>query len=119
MWWFATGPFARPLARGEVFASLALPLILAIIAMSGTLFVGMASSETTDDDREWWSRFGAWILIAISVWLSTSVVVFGGPVVVHRLLGLIGSSATSHNAGKLLFTIDHRADRRRRGADQT
>jgi hypothetical protein len=105
VWWFATGPFARPLARGEVFASLALPLILAIIAMSGTLFVGMASSETTDDDREWWSRFGAWILIAISVWLSASVVVFGGPVVVHRLLGLIGSSATSRNAGKLLFTI--------------
>ena len=26
VWWFATGPFSRPLARGEVFASLAIVL---------------------------------------------------------------------------------------------
>jgi hypothetical protein len=105
VWWFATGPFARPLARGEVFASVAMPLIVGIMAVAGTLFVGMASSETTDDDREWWSRFGAWSLIAISAWLGASLVVFGGPVVVQRLLGWLGSTTTSHNAGKLLLTI--------------
>ena len=105
VWWFATGPFARPLGRGEVFASVAMPLIVGIIAVSGTLFVGMASGETTDDDREWWSRFGAWILIAMSAWLGASLVVFGGPVVVQRMLGWIGTTTTSHNAGKLLLEL--------------
>ena len=105
VWWFATGPLAQPLARGEVFASVAMPSIVGIIAVAGTLFVGMASSETTDDDREWWGRFGAWILIAMSAWLASSLVVFGGPVSVQRMLGWIGSTTTSHNAGKVLLTI--------------
>jgi hypothetical protein len=88
-----------------VFASVAMPLIVGMFAGSGALFIGMASAETTDDDREWWSRFGAWMLITIAAWLSASLVVFAGPVVVDRALGLIGRSATSHNAGKLLLTI--------------
>ena len=105
VWWFATGPFARPLGRGELFASVAMPLIVAITAASGTLFVGMASGETTDDDREWWSRFGAWLLIMTSAWLGASLVVFGGPVLVRLMLGWIGSTAESHSAGKVMLTL--------------
>src|SRR5262249_52841295 len=47
VWWFAVHPFALPLARGQVFASVGVPLILGIVGASGTLFVGVASSETT------------------------------------------------------------------------
>lgn len=105
VWWFATGPFARPLGRGELFASVAVPIIVGMFAGSGTLWVGMASGETTDDDREWWSRFGAWMLITIAAWLATSLVVFAGPVIVHRVLGWIGSTAASHTAGKAILTL--------------
>jgi hypothetical protein len=59
VWWFAVHVFEQPLARGEIFAGFSVPLILAIIGGAGSLFVGIASSETTEDDREWWSRFGA------------------------------------------------------------
>ena len=31
-------------------------------------------------DLEWWSRFGAWVLIAATAWFVVSAVVFGGPV---------------------------------------
>ncbi|MGH9144962.1 MAG: patatin-like phospholipase family protein [Vicinamibacterales bacterium] len=104
IWWFATGPFALPLARGALFASVAAPLIIGMFAGSGALFIGMASGETTDDDREWWSRFGAWMLITVALWLSTSLVVFTGPAAVHWLLAWIGTTAGSHNAGKVLLT---------------
>ena len=105
IWWFATGPFALPLAHGEIFASLAAPIIVGMFAESGALFIGMASGETTDDDREWWSRFGAWMFITIAGWLSASVVVFGGPALVDRALAWLGDSAGSHDVGKLLLTI--------------
>ena len=105
IWWFATGPFARPLAHGEVFASLAAPLIVGMFAGSGALFIGMASGETTDDDREWWSRFGAWMFITIAAWLAASLLVFGGPALVRRALAWIGTTASSHNAGKVFLTI--------------
>jgi hypothetical protein len=104
IWWFATGPFALPLARGALFASVAAPLIFGMFAGSGALFIGMASSETTDDDREWWSRFGAWMLITIAMWLAASAVVFAGPAVVRWLLTSLGRSVGSHNAGKALLT---------------
>ena len=105
IWLFATGPFARPLGLGELFASVAVPLIVGIFACSGTVFVGMASGETTDDDREWWSRFGAWMLITMAAWLSTSLVVFAGPLIVRTVLRWIGSSVASHTAGKAILTV--------------
>jgi hypothetical protein len=105
VWWFATGPVARPLAHGELFASVAVPLILASLAGAGTVFVGMASSETNDDDREWWSRFGAWLLVTLVVWLAASIVVFAGPIGVHRLLEWIGGSTQSRTLGKTILTL--------------
>ena len=79
VWWFSVHVFATPLAHGEIFAGFSVPLILAIIGGTGSLFVGITSSETTEDDREWWSRFGGWLLITIFGWLAASLVVFVGP----------------------------------------
>jgi hypothetical protein len=105
VWWFATAVFATPLARSGVFTMVAAPLILAIVGGAGTLFVGIASSETSDEDREWWSRFGAWLLITIAVWLATSAVVFVGPVAVHRTLGWLDVKIASPTLGKTLVTL--------------
>jgi len=102
VWWFAATIFAQPLAQGELFAGLSVPLILALIGGTGSLFVGVASSETTEDDREWWSRFGAWLLITIFGWLATSLVVFVGPLLVTRAVGWIGEKLSSQMLGKLI-----------------
>src|SRR5262249_36908474 len=37
------------------------------------------SRFTTDDDREWWARSGAWILLTLLVWLAFSFAVLYGP----------------------------------------
>ena len=105
VWWSAVHPFARPLAHGEVFASLAVPVILAILGGAGTLFVGVASAETTDEDREWWSRFGAWLLITIAAWLATCAVVFVGPHLIDRTVGWLGDKLSSPTLGKALVGV--------------
>jgi hypothetical protein len=51
------------------FACFAVPLVLATLMMVGVLSVGVSSKVTNDDDREWWSRAGAWMLIATLGWL--------------------------------------------------
>ena len=118
VWWFAVHVFAKPLARGELFAGLSVPLILAIIGGTGSLFVGIASSETTEDDREWWSRFGGWLLITIFGWLAASLVVFVGPVVAMRAVAWIGDEAVEPDARKPGGRRDHRVDRGGGGPDR-
>ena len=78
-WWLATHVFANPLARAEVYAGTCVPLLLLLLGLSGTLFVGLSNGEMTDEDLEWQSRFGAWLLITSVAWLAGSVVVFAGP----------------------------------------
>jgi hypothetical protein len=104
-WWFAVHPFAMPLAQGEVFAAVGAPTILGIVGGAGTLFVGIASIETTDEDREWWSRFGAWLLIGISVWLAASAVVFLGPRLLDRVIDWVGRTTSSPALGKGLLGL--------------
>jgi len=73
-------PFA---AKGRYLPAtlgvLAVPMVLAAILVAATLFVGLASRGTSDEDREWGSRAGAWILIAMAAWSIPSAIVIWGP----------------------------------------
>jgi preprotein translocase subunit YajC len=44
-------------------------LILAVLLLVNFLFTGLASRVTADEDREWWARSAAWILITIFGWI--------------------------------------------------
>jgi hypothetical protein len=54
-------------------------MVLTAMLVAATLFVGLASRVTSDEDREWWSRAGAWILIAILGWSVPTTIVVWGP----------------------------------------
>ncbi len=55
------------------------PLTLLVFLTAASLFVGVASRFTSDDDREWLARTGAWILIVIAMRSLISAVVIFGP----------------------------------------
>jgi len=69
--------------RTEFYTCLAVPLLLLVILLATTLFVGLTSRATSinDEDREWWARFEGWVFIAIIAWVSLTSLVIFGPVV--------------------------------------
>lgn len=62
-----------------LYSSFAVPIYLVLIFLGLTLFTGVSSRFTEDEDREWWARASAWILISIVVWGAASFLVFVGP----------------------------------------
>jgi len=72
-------------------ATLAVPLVLGALLVAATLFVGLASRTTSDEDREWWARAGAWILIAIAGWSVPATIVIWGPSLIAEVKAAIAS----------------------------
>ena len=85
---FAKRLFLFPTTEGPTWDSyaapmyclLAVPAVLVSFVVGETLFAGLASRWTADEDREWWSRSAAWILIVVAAWCAISAVVIYGPV---------------------------------------
>jgi hypothetical protein len=67
--------------RTELYAVLAVPVFLGGFLLAMTLFIGLTSHKDRfpDEDREWWARAKAWILIASVAWLVFSALVIAGP----------------------------------------
>jgi hypothetical protein len=95
-------PFGNPGTPGGVlsaslYACFGAPVFLLLFLAAATVFVGLASFYTTDADREWLARAGAWVLIAAAVWMGLSLVVIFGPVALFylgaKLVAGIGSAA--------------------------
>jgi Patatin-like phospholipase len=99
LWNIATRlmPAANVTTGLALYACFAAPLFLAVFLFTATIFIGAASKVTFDEDREWWARMGAWVMIAIVGWsLFGTLVLFGplglldSPRIFGTLLGLLG-----------------------------
>lgn len=75
--WFGFG--RQEINELLLYSTIAVPIYLLLVFLALSLFVGVASRWTEDEDREWWARYGAWILIAIAVWMLGSLLVLLGP----------------------------------------
>lgn len=67
--------------KTELYACFAAPAFLLVFLLGATLYIGVTSKSRgiDDDDREWWARLGAWVLIAILGWISFTTIVIIGP----------------------------------------
>ena len=67
--------------KTELYACFAAPAFLLVFLLGATLYIGVTSKSRgiDDDDREWWARLGAWVLIAILAWISFTTIVIIGP----------------------------------------
>lgn len=61
--------------RETIYFCIAVPVFLFTHLLQSALFIGLASGETTDDDREWMARYGGWILLGMLSWLLINSVV--------------------------------------------
>jgi hypothetical protein len=71
-------PLPAPAQHAVAYLSFAPALIMAVLLLVNFLFTGLASWVTEDEDREWWARSAAWILIAIVGWIVFNLVVLWG-----------------------------------------
>ncbi len=98
--WTAASLFSQPVIADpdgswmmELYGCLAVPALLLVFTLAGVFFIAVSSRFywIDDEDREWWTRFGAWILIAIIVWSSFSVLVIFGPLLFFYAPKLVAS----------------------------
>jgi len=81
-WAIASIDWFNPRLHPARIVCAAFPAVMAIYFVATSLFIGLASKKTDDEDREWWARSGGWILILASAWAAASVLVIGGPVLI-------------------------------------
>ena len=79
--------------KTEVYACVGVPLFLLLVGLGLALFVGLSSAGRTidDEDREWWARASAWLVIAIIGWIAGTAVVIFGPIVLLDAPGKLAS----------------------------
>jgi hypothetical protein len=67
--------------KTELYSCFAAPAFLLVFLLGATLYIGVTSKSAAidDEDREWWARLGAWILIAILGWIAFTTIVIIGP----------------------------------------
>ncbi len=75
--WFLSRP--DTLGREMLFATLAPPAFLGVMLVGSQLFTALSSAEATDAEREWVTRFNAWLLIAIVTWAALCALTLYGP----------------------------------------
>ena len=67
--------------KAELYACFAAPAFLLVFLLGATVYIGATSKSTgvDDEDREWWARLGAWVLIGILGWIAFTTIVIIGP----------------------------------------
>jgi hypothetical protein len=75
-----------------LYASLAVPSVLVVLMIGGTLVAGFSSRFSTAEDQEWWARCGAWTLIIVLVWVVVTPLVMFGPLFLINLRGLFSGN---------------------------
>jgi hypothetical protein len=72
-------PMPAPAKNAVKYVCFAPALILAVLLLLvNFLFTGLTSWVTEDEDREWWGRSAAWILITIFGWITVNAIVLWG-----------------------------------------
>jgi Patatin-like phospholipase len=89
----------------QLFVVIDPPTSLMLLFVQVTVFIGLASRDMTDDDREWWARAGAWILIVGVTWLVVGGIVILGPLALDAAIVSLGLSHQGGRAGLGLFTV--------------
>lgn len=78
-------------------ASFGMPAMLFLFGVTVTLMIGLIGRLYRDQSREWWARYGAWIVICAGCWLLVFGSAFYLPPLLHYAWdsGAIATAATA------------------------
>lgn len=105
MTWRFTDPVTSALYDDRAYAWLSIPSLLGAFCLGQALLVALTSLIATDEDREWWSRATAWILITIVVYFVFSGIVLMTPALARHLPELKWQSLATAIAGFAASTL--------------
>ncbi len=87
-------------------------LIIGPMLLGRTLFVAISSIaehwqsvEFGDADREWWSRWSAWELIVMVVWIGGSALVLFAPTLLATVQALVAAMVSAGGLGTLVAAM--------------
>jgi hypothetical protein len=105
IWWAHRHLTALAHHLPEIFVVVDLPTSFLLLFLQITVFTGLASRDMTDEDREWWARASAWILIVGITWLVVGGIVILGPLALDAAIAAFGVTHQSGRAGLGLATV--------------
>jgi hypothetical protein len=77
--------------RGDAgLLTLAIPVVLGLYMIGGTIMCGLRSSSETEEEREWWARSGAILFMISAGWLGFfGIAVYSVPIL-HAIANRLG-----------------------------
>lgn len=84
----ATGRWPLP---ATAFMTIVPPALVASVGLGEMLFIGATSKFSSDFDREWWSRAGAWSAMLAFGWFALFALAFFAPLAMDGLRSLLNT----------------------------
>lgn len=78
------------------------PLVILVLLLQATVFVGGTGRRNDDFDREWWGRAAGWMIILGLLWIAVTAIVIYGPILLYyapRTIAAIGGLSGLFAAG--------------------
>jgi len=92
-----------PLPLAELYACFSVPLILIVFFVQASIFVGLSSLFNEDNDREWWGRAGALLLMVAILGGGASFIAVFGPVLLYQAPMFFGAVGAGTGGGAALL----------------
>jgi hypothetical protein len=107
LWRIADSDFFDPEKHLDYAVAFGPPLLLLIFVLATAAYIGIASHDSSDADREWWARANGWMLVTAVFWAVLSWLILFGPGVIvdPNIHGAIKGLITSIGGASALVTL--------------
>lgn len=89
----------------RLYSCVAFATVLIIFGTTSMMLAALLSRLTTDEDREWWARSGAWLLLMTLGWLALSIPASYGPLAAAWLFGAASAATATLSTSAVLGAL--------------